>query len=103
MKESSKANHYQNLVGNGNEVSMTWKTINQILRKNKINTSSLSTSIKKNDKALSKPTEICNALNQHFCRIGHKMANCMNASCAKTQNKRFFWQTCIKFIVFGAN
>ena len=33
MKESSKAKHYQNLVGNGNEVSMTWKAINQVLRK----------------------------------------------------------------------
>ena len=33
MKESSKANHYQNVVGNGNEVSMTWKAINQILEK----------------------------------------------------------------------
>ena len=87
MKESSKAKHYQNLVGNGNEVSMTWKAINQILRKN---TSSPPTSIKINDKTLSKPTEICNALNQHFCRIGHKMANCMNTSCAKPQTKRFF-------------
>ena len=60
MKESSKAKHYQNLKGNGNEVSMTWKAINQILRKNKKNKSSLPASIKVNDKALSKPSEICN-------------------------------------------
>ena len=90
MKESSKARLYQNLLGNGSEVSMTWKAINQILKKDKKNTFSLPTRTKVNDKALSKPTKICNDLNQHFCRIGHKLANCMNTSYAKTQTKRFF-------------
>ena len=91
MKESSKAKHYQNLVGNGSDVSMTWKAINQILRKDRKNaSSSLPTSIKLNNKVFSKPTKICNALNQHFCKIGHKMANCINTRCANTQPKRFF-------------
>ena len=89
MQESSTAKHYQNLMGNDSEVSMTWKAINQILRKDKKNTFSLPTSIKVNDKALSKPTEICNALNQHFCGTGHKITNCINTSCAKTQTKHF--------------
>ena len=91
MKESSKAKHYQNLVGNGSDVSMTWKAINQILRKDRKNaSSSLPTSIKLNNKVFSKPAKICNALNQHFCKIGHKMANCINTRCANTQPKRFF-------------
>ena len=78
MKESSKANHYQNLVGSGSKVSMTWRATYQILRKDKKNASSLPSRIKVNDKPFSKPAEICNALDQHFCRMGHKMVNCMN-------------------------
>ena len=37
---------------------MVWKAINQTLKKDKKNVSSLPTSIKVNDKALSKPAEI---------------------------------------------
>ena len=68
---------------------MTWKVINQILRKDKKNVSSLQTSIKVNDKLFSKPPEICNSSNHHLCKIGHKMASCMNARCINTQTKRF--------------
>ena len=66
MKESPKAKHYQNLMGNGSKVLLTWKAINQILRKNKKNASLLPTSIEVNEKAFSKPTKICIAINQHF-------------------------------------
>ena len=40
-KEAAKAAYYQNLLGKSNSSSMTWKTINQILRKNKRTQTSL--------------------------------------------------------------
>ena len=59
---------------------MTWKTINQILRKNKRTQTSLPSELNVNEKAIQNPSTICDELNQHFCNIGHKLAKAFNAS-----------------------
>ena len=51
-------------------MSDTWKTINNILRKPS-KSSTLPTYVKYESKLIYGQNDICNAMNNHFCSIGH--------------------------------
>ena len=74
IKEKAKAMYYQTLLGNCGKISVTWKTIKNILNKNASKNNSLSNQLNINGRLLSKASSICNEFNKHFCNIGKEMA-----------------------------
>ena len=94
----TKANYYKSEVelnvGNPKEI---WRTINE-LRYRKSTTKSSISELKSGDNSLTKPTEICDILNDHFTSVGPTLASTLpsgNASfdsCIKPVSTTFNFQ-----------
>ena len=92
IKEMSKSNYYQRRLGESGDMSDTWKTINNILRKPS-ESSTLPTYVKYESKPIYGQNDVCNAMNNHFCSIGHKLSKRFaNSSCHDKSDKTFFDQ-----------
>ena len=88
----SKSNYYQCRLGESGGMSDTWKTINNSLRKPS-KSSTLPTYVKHESKPIYGQNDICNAMNNHFCSIGHKLSKRFaNSSCHNESDKTFFDQ-----------
>ena len=80
---------FQKETGKSKNVSSTWKTINEILRKGKHNSSSLPSKPNVNGIPLTNPSSICSELNKYFCNIGHEMAKSIDKSSIKGDSHSF--------------
>ena len=68
IKEMSKSNYYQCRLGESGGMSDTWKIINNILRKPS-KSFTLPTYVKYESKLIYGQNDICNAMNNHFCKL----------------------------------
>ena len=79
QKEAAKASFFSAEISKSKNTSTTWKVINNLLRKNKQNsTSSLPSKINIKSHDVFDATSICQELNKYFCSIGHEMAKNVN-------------------------
>ena len=79
QKEAAKASFFSTEISKSKNTSTTWKVINNLLRKNKQNsTSSLPSKINTKGHDVFDATSICQELNKYFCSIGHEMAKNVN-------------------------
>ena len=72
-KKKRKTMYYQTLLGNCGNISVTWKTIKNMLNKNASKDNSQPNQLNINKHLISNASSICNEFNRHFCNIG-KMA-----------------------------
>ena len=74
IKEKAKAMYYRTLLGNCGNISVTWKTIKNILNKSASKDNSLPNQLNIIGRTISNTSSICNEFNRHFCNIGKEMA-----------------------------
>ena len=66
IKEKAKAMYYQTSLGNCNNISVTWKTIKNILNKNASKDNFLPSHLNINGRVISNVFSFCNEFNRHF-------------------------------------
>ena len=75
QKETAKAMFFQKEIGKSKNISSTWKTINKILRRGKLNSSSLPSKLNVNGIRLTNPSSICSELNKYFSTLATRWPN----------------------------
>ena len=75
---------------------------NKILRKGKLNSSSLLSKLIVNRIPVTNPSSICSALNKYFCNIGHQMAKSIDKSSIKATLQSFYGKQVSHSIYFEA-
>ena len=87
-KEAAKRAYFDNRFNNSSSTADTWDLINQLLHKSKPK-AEMPRHLKVDDKTITNPLDICNAMNRHFVEIGEKLSTHVPSTTNDLNYKRY--------------